>query len=548
MGLEAALTHLAGLHVEHIEVGPDEVVVAVRARAPTADCPTCRQTSRRVHSRYVRRVTDLPLAGRRVRLHLQIRRFRCRDGCWPRRTFAEPVPTLVARSARHTLPLQDLLRDLGPTLGGRPGARFARRQGVRVSRTTLLRRVRQLPDPPTPACSALGVDDFALKRGHRYGTLLVDLTTRRPIDLLPDRTAETLMHWLARRVAPEVICRDRSGAYAQGAREGAPTAVQIADRFHVLRNSSDVLARVLARHSAALKATVAQPNAEAETETDAQTDAEAEVATVGVRPTAPVDERRQRRQARYEAVVALYEAGHSITAISQELHLARATVRAYLRAGQFPERPARRTVLGAGARHGAYLLERWQAGCHEATVLWQELRERGFTGPLRLVQRAVAPWRSAPRCRRPRSDTATSTRSPRSTLPVPSAQQAVWLLLTPDADLTRDQHTMRSRLLAAAPAVETVLALVQQFRTIVRTHDHARFQPWLVQAEASSTREVRAFAATLRRDQAAVEAALTYAWSSGPVEGPVTRVKVIKRQMYGRGNFDLLRKRVLLAS
>ncbi len=177
-----------------------------------------------------------------------MRRFRCRNARCPRRTFAESAPQLTARYARHTLPLQGRLQDLGLTLGGRPGARFARRVGIRVSRTTLRRRVRSLPEPSMTAPRVLGVDDFALRRGHHYGTVLIDLERRRVVDVLPDRTAGTFATWLTEHGQPQFICRDRGGDYASGARQGAPGATQIADRFHLARNSSDILEHILARH------------------------------------------------------------------------------------------------------------------------------------------------------------------------------------------------------------------------------------------------------------------------------------------------------------
>ena len=539
MGLGALFPHWAGLRIVRVERLPDELLVEAVARATTARCPVCRRRSRRVHSRYTRKITDQPIGEHQVTIHLQVRRFRCPTPRCPRRTFAEQAPRLAARYARRSVPLHRRLEELGLTLGGRPGERFARRQGLRASRTTLLRRVRALPEPAITTPAVLGVDDFALRRGHHYGTVIVDLERHHVVDVLPDRTAETLAAWLTEHGQPQFICRDRGGEYASGARQGAPQATQIADRFHLARNGAEVLERILARHPAALRGAVRQ---------DDPTPPADEAA-----PVSPVaaggNPRLERRLARYERVVALRREGHSITAISQAVGLSRPTVRKYVQANGFPEWPARRTALSAGTAHATYLQARWHDGCRDANLLWRELRARGFTGSLRMVQRAVAGWRVEPGRRGRAATQAGGTPAPAPPRPrPPSARQAVWLLLRTVDELTPAQQEMRRRLLAAAPDVQAALPLLEAFRGMVRHRDHAALADWLQTAATSPVRELRTFAANLRRDLAAVEAALTYDWSSGQVEGQVTKIKLVKRQMYGRAKPDLLRKRVLLAS
>jgi hypothetical protein len=264
---------------------------------------------RRVHSRYVRRVVDQPIGGRRVTIGLHVRRFR--------RTFAEQALTLAARSARRTAPLDGMLRDVALSLGGRPGARFAARRGTAVSRTTLIRLVRALPEPEIAAPAVLGVDDFALARGRRYGAVVVDLERHRTVDLLPERTAEAFAAWLAAHGQPQIICRDRGGDFATGGRRGAPHAVQVADRWHLLRNVGDALERVLGRHRTALRAAAAVGS-----------DAPAESPV----PAAPPDEPPPEpdRLARYAEAVALRAEGWSVSAIGRRVGASRPTVRKYV--------------------------------------------------------------------------------------------------------------------------------------------------------------------------------------------------------------------------
>ena len=253
--------------------------------------------------------------------------------------------------------------------------------------------------------------------------------------------------------------------------------------------------------------------------------------------------------------MALQQAGWSLTAIAQQVGLSRPTVRKYVRADGFPEWSPRRTPLHAGAAPTLYLRQRWAAGCHAATILWTELCARGFTGSLRMVQRAVAGWRPAPRTRERRTrhgDPAAPAVSPKDyALPAPpqglSPQQAVWLLIRPVQALNGEELALRGRLLEASEEIRAAHALVEEFRDLLRTRGHQQFSSWQQTAAACAVPEVRAFAASLRRDEAAVRAALTVEWSSGQVEGQVTKVKLLKRLLFGRANFDLLKRRALFA-
>jgi transposase len=506
-----------------------------------ARCPLCRRRSKRVHSHYQRTIADLPCSGERVLVHLQTRRFVCRVR-WCRRIFTERLPALVASAARRTVRLRSGLLRLGFDLGGEPGARHARAAGMPVSARTLLRLVRGAPVPEVGPVAMLGVDDWAQRRGRTYGTILVNLQTHRVIDLLPDRTAETFAAWLQAHPEVQVIARDRGGAYADGARRGAPQALQVADRFHLLKNVTDALEHYLARKQAALRqAAHAVSGADGSTGADPAT--QETVPTRLSRDARLSQERRARRYARYEAVKALQAQGYSLRAIARTVGLSRGTVQKFLRAEEFPElqpRPPRRTAL---TPFDAYLRERWTAGCHNAKHLWLELRQQGFRGGRTSVAEHVKGWRTRPLARR--HGHPVRGRPPTPT-PLPCGPRHVcWLLLRPSGDLTVVQQAYLTHLYHACPQVAVAEALAEEFATVLRERDVDGLYAWLHGIELSGIRELQAVAGTMWLDRAAIEAAVRTEWSSGQVEGQVNRLKVTKRAMFGRAKFDLLRVRVL---
>ncbi len=243
----------AGLVVEQVRLCDEIVHLTVRCEAPGSNCAVCGAWSEAFHSSYERNLGDLPIAGRRAVIDLRVRRFRCYQPECPRKTFVEQAPILAERYAHRTRRLRSLLEDIGLALGGRPGSRHCTRLAIPTSRTTLLRMVRALPERSISTPTVLGVDEFALRRGRRYGTILVDAEAHRIVDLLEDPSADALVDWLGNHPGAQVICRDRDGVYASAARRGAPDALQVADRWHLVHNLADALERFAVRVLAALR-------------------------------------------------------------------------------------------------------------------------------------------------------------------------------------------------------------------------------------------------------------------------------------------------------
>lgn len=534
----------AGLLVQQILPSLDHIIIETRPGQLPAACPECGVPSERVHSLYGRTLGDLPWQGRAVTLRVRARRFRCLTPSCPRRTFAECLTDVAPRSARRTERLGDLQRHLGLALGGEAGARLAERLAMPTSADTLLRMTVRVPKEataPPAAPRVLAVDDWAWRRGRRYGTVLVDLERNTVIDLLPDRQAESLAGWLRRHPGVEVIARDRAGAYADGARQGAPSAVQVADRWHLLRNLGDAVRAVVDRQHAAVQRAAKQVGEQMAASIAAVPIAAAD----DVKPPTAAARRSQasraRRQARYEEAVRLHAAGASISRIAVQLGVDRKTVRHWLRAGGVPlwRKPPRAGVL---APYRDHLERRWTEGCRNAARLWRELVQLGFPGRSGTVRK----WAGRGRKSEQRNTAAAAASSVRAAMGQPPSSRHVARMLMADADaLPEADRAFVSALLTQAPRLADGIAVAKRMHLLLRKKSDETLAQVLDDAADTLLAE---FAASLRRDLAAVQAALDLPWTTSPAEGQINRLKMLKRTMYGRAGFDLLRARVLHAA
>ncbi len=396
---------------------------------------------------------------------------------------------------------------------------------------------------PTPR--VLGVDDWAGRRGRTYGTLLVDLERRRAVDLLPDREMATPAAWLTAHPGVELIARDRAGAYAEAARLAAPDAIQVADRFHLLRNLSEALERVMTRYHVLVRSVAAEcgepdPLPRSAVRKRAYSGLPGNQAGL-TGPERRSTERRARRLARYEEVVARRQQGVPKRTIARLLTLNRRTVATWLASGAFPERRPRTVpVPTALARFAAYAVQRYDAGLDNARALERELRPLGYTGSYAAVGRYLHRLRRT----RPRGG-GNAPALPDLRRPAVTAREAVWAIQTPDAELSASAQVFIHKLSERSSALATTRTLALAYRGMFRDHDANALRPWLAAARHS---ELRRLAIGLERDVDAVLAGIVFPWSTGQVEGHVHRLKLVKRAMYGRASFELLRARVLHAA
>jgi transposase len=393
------------------------------------------------------------------------------------------------------------------------------------------------------------------RKGQRYGTIILDLERHRPIAMIADRDAESLAKWLRDHPTIRIIARDRAGTYAEAATKGAPDAVQVADRFHLLRNLSETLLVVFEQHAKQLcrlpasSPATAVPPTVIEQSAPLVTDQLLHTIPPSIpspRHQAQAEQRRALRLARYEQARALQERGWPLRAIGRELGLNRNTVRKYVRAASFPER-APRVVRQPSVLepHIPYLIERWNAGCRTGTVLWQEIRERGYRGKRATVFSFVTRLRKAlgiPAKNRTIRDGKVALPEERP----PTPRDAVWLVMGRPEQRDEAAKERIAELREAHVDLAVAITLAEGFAELVRTRAPAALDDWLDQAAASALPSFRSFAASLRRDYAAVRAGVELEWSTGPVEGTINRLKMVKRTMYGRASFELLQRRVLL--
>jgi transposase len=502
-----------GFVVESAYYEGDKAIVVVRASGSIGLCPSCGTVSRRVHSRYRRRVTDLPLAGRIVQLLVIARRFRCDAVLCGRQIFTERFAEgILAPSARRTARLDSIVHHLGLALGGRPAAGFAKRLMLPVSKDTLLRVVRRRSRPPADPLRVIGIDDWAWRRNHRYASIICNLEKRRIVTLLPDREPATAQAWLAAHPTIAIVARDRGGGYGEAAAKALPHAVQVADRWHLMENASRAFLDAVRKSMRPIRTVIGATTIDPKLLTAA--------------------ERLQyegylRREETNAAILALSKNGIPIKQIVRRTGHSRKLVRQVIRGERHDVFRTRQSSLD---QHLPWLDDQWAAGCRNGAELWRRLAARGFRGSLRVISE----WAT----RRRRAEKADVENLQR----IPSARTIARLMTVGRDVLTKAETVTVAAIEAGVPTLVEVREIIAEFHLMIRRKTEEGLIPWIERARASF---VASFASGVAKDEAAVRAAITSLWSNGQTEGQITRLKLVKRQMYGRGKIDLLQARLI---
>lgn len=529
------------LAIVETEMTEKELFISIQSTGPLAACTKCDAVSKRVHSSYLRHIQDTPIGLFMVWLQLRVRRFRCDNPQCKWKTFAEQFPNLVSRRRRRTTRLLTQLGHICLALGGAAGARLADKLAMTVSGSTLLRLLHKMEAPVVEGPRVIGLDDWAFRKGRNYGTIIVDHESSKPIDLLPDRDSETVQEWLEKHPTIEVVTRDRSGEYRDAINKALPEAMQVADRWHLLKNLVKTVERYFSRHYNSVRQLVVDA-----VETGAFTPTDLKV-TEKYRRYAPgpsresLHEARQaEREARFAAVKARHAAGVYMTDIADEFGLSRQTVSRWVHSETLsPDERGRFKRKCLIDDYVPYLRQRILEGCTNKSQLWREIKEQGFTGSRTIVGK----WVRQNYCTD--GETVEELSAKKVEVTLPSSRELAWLIARHTDELEADEKQLLDVLMCDTELAE-LRQSAHEFMHMVRDGLDEKWTSWLKDSCASTIKELKNFAEGLKKDGIAVYEAIRQPWSNGPTEGHVNRLKFLKRQMYGRASFELLRLRVLL--
>ncbi len=518
------------MDLDSIEVHEQTVIVYLHATSPTAACSQCGTAGSRVHSRYSRTIADLTFGGRNLVLRLLVRKWICPEASCSRHIFAECFPEVVQRYARMTDRLIKALQSVGVITNGADAAQIASSFGVHTTAKTIIRRVLQLPLPSEGSVQKVGIDEWAWKKGHRYGTILVDLEKRRVVQLLADRSVETSKAWLRKHPEIDLVSRDRGKIFREAATEGAPQAKQAVDRFHLQKNFAEALEKFFRKQERALK--------KATQRSTGKTRSAEETAV----PEKVARERRARHRQRvsiHKRIWKLYRQGYHKEQIAQLVGVS--SRRVYRALEQKTPPPPRRRSRSSSIvdPYLSYLTSRWNQGCHNVTRLYEEIVAQGYTGTQRTLQMRLRPFRQ--KVARPVSKQTVIWDKP------PSPRGVALMMVRPEQRRTREQTVYLEQLIQSNEPVAVVFKLAQDFGRLLRKREgQVRLEQWKDSVRTSGIAELIAFVDGLADDGEAVANGCTLTWSNGMTEGFVNKVKWIKRSSYGQAGFPLLQRRVLL--
>lgn len=466
-----------------------------------------------------------------------VRKFFCVSEACQQKIFAERFSEFVNPYGRRTIRLDERLTILGLKAGGNMGASIALLMGIPVSSSTILRLACNMPEVKMGTPRVLGIDDWAYKKGRNYGTILVDLEKQQPIELLPDRESETIQKWLEENPGVEIISRDRGGDYAKGSREGAPNAIQVADRWHLLKNLGDALHRMMNKHNRELKQAAQQTLQSGELADENQiNEPESQILD---------DSKAKEMPSKYELkfleVKRLQAEGRRIKTIFKITGIHRETIKKYFQYDNYSEVKQSYFVASSVDPYGQHIRNRWAEGEHNHRQLLEEIKAMGYTGSFSSLYRYT---RHLPQ----KNERQNVARMVQAKVEVWSSRKAARLISKHADSWTDGEKKYLETFFKLCPSAEKARKIALEFQDMMKQKKPELLDSWIENALNSDVENLKRFAQGIKHDYDAVKAALTLVWSNGQVEGQVNRLKTLKRQMYGRAGFKLLRKRILFRS
>jgi transposase len=513
-------------------------------------CPCCHKSSKSIHSRYERTLSDLPVSGKEVKVILESRRFFCKNKKCKRKIFTERFSTQISSYRRRFDRSLNLIRKLGLELGGNKGSTICKAIGNPVSSSSVLRTVKQIPlSPILKTSGVIGVDDWAFKKGRNYGTIIVDLKSKKVIDLLPDREAGTLAKWLANHPEVHTVSRDRASAYSLGIRTGSPSAIQVADRFHLLVNLRVAFQNSLYKHGTILKECFRSFSTQ-EGESEGDEDHHGSIPLNHINDSditkAPIPDDaglfvgtvNPKRQHKFQKAKDLHQKGYSVKAIAKQLGSNRETIRKYIDSDCLSSREAR---------------SRTNFNNFESEVLRRSQIKESFLDTFNYIVKLGFNGKYSSFCERmnklindgKNARTRVESNLPRlSPIKTWSVTKLSFMALSKSENLKEEDKSFINLLYLKSPEIQKTAILANSFKELFVTKKEGSLREWVENATTSES-GLKRFAKGINSDYEAVNQAVVSAVNNGQVEGQVNRLKTIKRKMYGRAGYPLLKQMVL---
>ena len=535
------------MKVNHFESRQNGLIIFASSKTKGAPCPECGMLNYSVHDYYYRSVTDLPIFQKSTNIQMKTRKFRCKNSSCNRKVFSEQNSHVV-RYSRRTDRVSKLLNRLSIELTGKQGSQLTALLLMSVSASTLTRIALRQPLPEIKQPRVLGVDDWAYRKGVSYGTILIDMETSRPIDILPSREKKELENWLTKYPDVEIVTRDRASSYSSAINEVCPNSIQIADRFHLLMNLSDALDRYFKSISQIIKKTITEKTNEILNDrinNDKIIGTKTPEILIVNDPQQINDVSFNQRLCIFKKVKELQSQGFSARKISRDLGISRSTVGSYfLQDALSPKKNSKSTNIELFTSH---ILARLNEDGYQVKNIIDEITQLGYSGSQSQAYENINKLKEQNGINTPDFAQIQRIRIP-FVKPLHSRKLAKYIDRCTDHIEDQDERTYMATLLDGIPEVRIVQKLVQIFKTMLN-RGCGNIRRWIdfIKESKYKLSGLRNFANGLMRDIEAVENGINMHWSNGGVEGHVNRVKSKKRQMYGRAGFELLKRKVILS-